>query len=90
MRSNECSSVVGVALAILAGIGLHPGQSARATIVSTNYLISEIATGDVPTSGLVVVGDAVFFGVGGPGAPPSRLPTPNATRTGSRRSSCLV
>ncbi len=64
MRSNECSSVVGVALAILAGIGLHPGQSARATIVSTNYLISEIATGDVPTSGLVVVGDAVFFGVG--------------------------
>lgn len=64
MRSNEYSSVVGVALAILAGMGAHPGQSARATIVSTNYTISEIATGDLPTSGLVVVGDAIFFGVG--------------------------
>ncbi len=63
MRMNERSAAVALAIAILAGIALPPGAT-RATIVSTNYSISEIPTGSVPTSGLAVVGDAVFFGVG--------------------------
>ncbi len=63
MRSNrfpfrEC--VVGLVGAIV----IAAGGSAGATLVTTGYTISEIPTVDLPVGGVVVVGDAVFFGSG--------------------------